>query len=320
MSKVEWGVVCGGEEKGEREEDKMKIITEQKIIGLDFTPGTESPVVLFDSFSKLFNSIIDIDTELVKKVDPLIDINFLLISVKHSSIFTEYLKQIIIPEKDDNVTAYPEEKGNILDYIIFSQGRIIDTLSDANGQIIRNETINEIHEKIVEYSQVTGVNENANYKPPNKLILAGAIDSLGKSTRMLATSDRYYFQDNYGKKEIQKVYTDIDYDEIKREMAKKITEMPIHLKLKIKTAVFLGHSRWKFKLDDNHTIEAKILDEKWLADFHSQIINIGPGDSIEISGILKETFDDFGRSIDTQYIINKVIKVHKSDEQKEFEF
>jgi len=167
---------------------------------------------------------------------------------------------------------------------------------------------------------LTGVKENPNYKPPNKLTIAGAIDSLGKSTTMLAASDKYYFQDTHGKKEIRKVYTDIDYDEIKREMAKKITEMPIHLKLKIKTAVFLGNSRWKFKLDDNHTVDAKILDETWLAKFHAQAIRIGPGDSIEISGILKETFDDFGKCIDTQYIINEVIKVHKPSEQNEFKF
>jgi hypothetical protein len=64
----------------------------------------------------------------------------------------------------------------------------------------------------------------------------------------------------------------------------------------------------------------KILDEKWLAEFHSQIINIGPGDSIEISGLLKETFDDIGKCIDSQYIINEVIKVLKPEEQNEFKF
>jgi len=298
----------------------MKIITEKNTIGLDFVPETESPIVLFNSFSKLFNSIIEINIELIKKVDPLMDVKFLLVSVKTGSIYTDYLKQIIIPEKDDNVTAYSEENGNILDYTKLSQGRIIDTLSDSEGQIIKNETINEIQEKIVEYSHMTGVNENPNYRPPSKLIIAGAIDSLGESTTMLAASDKYYFQDSLGRKELRKVYTDIDYDEIRREMAKEIKEMPIHLILKIKTAVFLGKSRWKFKLDDSHTIEANILDEKWLADFHAQNVNIGPGDSIEISGILKETFDDFGKCIDTQYIINEVIKVHKPSEQSEFKF
>jgi len=298
----------------------MKIITEKSTIGIDFVPETESPLVLFDSLIKMFSSIIDINTELVKKIDPLIEIKFLLVDISHGSIWTNYLKQIIIPEKDDNVTVYPEGKGNIPDYTRFSQGRIIDTLSNANGQLIKNENINEIHDTIVKYSHMTGVNENPNYKPPNKLVLANAIDSLGKSTTILAASDKYYFQDKYEKKEIRKIYTEIDYNEIKREMTKKKVETTIHIKLKIKTADFLGRSRWKFKLDNNNTIEAKILDEDWLERFHAQRENIGPGDSIEISGTVIDSYDDFGNLIYSQYIILKVIKVHKPYEQSKFEY
>ena len=298
----------------------MKIITEEKSIGLDFIPESESPVLLFDSLSKMFSSIIQIDTELIKKVDPLIDVQFLLIEVTHSSIFTKYLRKIIIPEKNDNVTVYPEVHGSIIDYSNQSQGKIIDTLVEVGGQIIRNKEINEIHEMILESSSVTGVNKTPNYPPPNKLVLASAIDLLSNSTTMLGIADNYYFKDFYGKKEIQKIYADIDYDEIKREMAKKITEIPIHVKLKILTAVFLGKSRWKFKLNDKNTVEAKILDERWLANFHAQNVTIGPGDSIEIIGILKEIFDEFGTCIDRQYIINEVVRIHKPEEQNELEF
>ena len=298
----------------------MKIIEEEKIVGLDFVPNSESPVLLFNSLSKMFASIIQIDTEVIKSVDPLIDVQFLLVDVKHSSIFTRYLKKIIIPEKDDNVTVYPDVRGNIMEYSNRSQGKVIDALVEKEGQIIRNEEINEIYEKIIECSSVTGVSENPNFRAPSKLTLADAIKSLSESTTMLSISDKYYFQDNSGKKEIRKIYTDIDYNEIKREMAKKITEMPIHLKLKIKTADFLGRSRWKFKIYDNTTVEAKILDEKWLAKFHAQVITIGPGDSVEILGILKETFDEFGKCIDRQYIINEIVRVVKPVEQNELEF
>jgi len=40
----------------------VKILTERKTVGLVFTPELESPVVLFDSFSKMFNSIIKMCT------------------------------------------------------------------------------------------------------------------------------------------------------------------------------------------------------------------------------------------------------------------
>jgi hypothetical protein len=298
----------------------MKIITETNTVGLDFISGTESPVVLFDSFSKMFTSIININTELIKKVDPLIDVQILLLDIKHGSIFSDYIKKILIPEKEDNVTAYPDVKGDLLDYSEISQNGIIDTLSEAGERIIKNDEIDEIHERIIGFSSITGVNANLNYRPPNKITLANAIDLLGESTKMLAIGDKYYFQNKSEKKEIRKIYTDIDYNELKREMSKKIVEHPIHLRLKIKIADFLGKSRWKFKLENNATIEAKILDKEWLEKFHSRVETIGPGDSIEISGTVTDIFDDFGNRIDSQYTILKVIKVHKPDEQRELEF
>jgi hypothetical protein len=298
----------------------MKVITEVNTIGLDFTPESESPVILFDSFSKMFTSIININTELIKKVDPLIDVQYLLLDIRHGSIFSDIIKKIIIPEEEDNVTVFPEAKGNILDYSNLSQSGIIDSLTEEEGQIVKNNKIDEIQEKILRYSSTTGVNANLNFRPPNKIILANAIDLLSESTTMLAVGDKYYFQGKTGRKEIRKIYTDIDYNELKREMAKKIIETPIHLILKIKIADFLGKSRWKFKLDNNAAIEAKILDEEWLEKFHSKIEIIGPGDSIEISGIATDIYDDLGNRIDSQYTILKVIKVHKPDGQREIEF
>jgi hypothetical protein len=298
----------------------MKIISEVNTIGLDFTPESESPVVLFDSFSKMFTSIININTELIKKVDPLIDVQYLLLDIRHGSIFSDIIKKIIIPEKDDNVTVFPEAKGNILDYSNLSQNGVIDILTEKEGLIIENDNMDEIHEKIVGYSSTTGVNANLNFRPPNKITLANAIDLLSDSTTMLAIGDKYYFQGKTERKEIRKIYTDFDYNELKREMAKKIIETPIHLILKIKIADFLGKSRWKFKLDNNAAIEAKILDEEWLEKFHSKIEIIGPGDSIEISGIVTDTYDDFGNQIDSQYTILKIIRVHKPNEQRKLEF
>jgi hypothetical protein len=298
----------------------MKVITEVNTIGLDFTPESESPVVLFDSFSKMFTSIININTELIKKIDPLIDVQYLLRDIRHGSIFSDIIKKIIIPEKEDNVIVFPEVKGNILDYSNLSQDGIIDSLTENEGQIIKNNKMDEIQEKIVRYSSATGVNANLNFRFPNKITLANAIDLLSEATTMLAVGDKYYFQGKIGRKEIRKIYTDIDYNELKQEMAKKIIETPIHLALKIKIADFLGRSRWKFKLDNNATIEAKILDEEWLEKFHSRIELIGPGDSIEISGTATDIYDDFGNRIDSQYIILKVIKVRKPDVQREIEF
>jgi hypothetical protein len=70
----------------------MRILQEVESIGLDFIPEKENPVVLFESFSKLFNSIISIQTELVKKVDPLISVQFYLLDIHQGSIWSRIIK------------------------------------------------------------------------------------------------------------------------------------------------------------------------------------------------------------------------------------
>jgi translation initiation factor IF-1 len=89
--------------------------------------------------------------------------------------------------------------------------------------------------------------------------------------------------------------------------------------LKVKIADFLGKSRWKFKLADGRTIEAKITDTHWLNMFHLKSAIIGPGDSIEVQGVVKDMYDDNGKLIDSDYTITKVVKIHEAENQREID-
>jgi translation initiation factor IF-1 len=230
-------------------------------------------------------------------------------------------KKFIIPEKNDGFIIPPEGKGDIPHYSNLAQDYILDHITEKRNEIIKNDKIDEINERIIEFSKTTGVNENKYYQSPNKFVIATAIDLLGQSTRMLDVADRYYFERGNEKKEISRIFTDIDYDKIKKEMVKKIEEVPIHQILKIKIADFLGKSRWKFKLVDGKTIDAKIEDKTWLNLFHSKQVKIGSGDSIEIDGVVTITYDAIGNIIDTQYTISKVGLIHEANhEQSELDF
>jgi hypothetical protein len=259
--------------------------------------------------------------ELVKKVDPLISVQFYLLDIHQGSIWSRIIKKFIIPENNDGFIIPPEGKGNIPHYSNLTQDFILDKMIEKKDEIIKNDRIDEINEHIIEFSKTTGVSENKYFQPPNKFVIATAIDLLGQSTRMLDVADRYYFERENKTREISRIFTDIDYDKIKKEMAKKIEEMPIHQILKIKIADFLGKSRWKFKLVDGRTIDAKIEDEIWLELFHSKQVKIGSGDSIEIDGIVTITYDTIGNIIDTQYTILKVGPIHEANyEQNELDF
>lgn len=257
---------------------------------------------------------------MLNKVDPLLDIQFILSDLKYSSIISKYIKKILIPDEEDNITTIPTVEGNIMQYLNASQDSVINTVSNFDGLLIKNDTLNEIVENISKISVETGVSKNVNFRMPNKIIIAKSLEQLEDSTNILDLKDKYHFIRKNEEKTIRKVYLNIDYDQLKNEMTEKIIETPIHIKLKIKIADFLGHSRWKFKLENGKTIDAKILDEVWLNKFHEKKEILGPGDSIEIKGTVKDYYDETGNMIYSDYIINNVIRIHEANYQREINF
>ncbi|UTD13720.1 hypothetical protein HO345_12410 [Treponema denticola] len=298
----------------------MKYIESEEIIKLDFQKESESPDIIFHSLQTMFNSIITLQNELLSKVDPLLDIQFILSDLKYSSIISKYIKKILIPDEEDNITTIPTVEGNIMQYLNASQDSVINTVSNFDGLLIKNDTLNEIVENISKISVETGVSKNVNFRMPNKIIIAKSLEQLADSTNILDLKDKYHFIRKNEEKTIRKVYLNIDYDQLKNEMTEKIIETPIHIKLKIKIADFLGHSRWKFKLENGKTIDAKILDEVWLNKFHEKKEILGPGDSIEIKGTVKDYYDETGNMIYSDYIINNVIRIHEANDQREINF
>jgi hypothetical protein len=51
--------------------------------------------------------------------------------------------------------------------------------------------------------------------------------------------------------------------------------------IKVKKPDYLGKSKWGFKYS-GHLIEAKILDEGWLTQFHNRRVELQPGDSLRV--------------------------------------
>ncbi|GMO32812.1 MAG: hypothetical protein Ta2B_13630 [Termitinemataceae bacterium] len=291
----------------------------KETIGLNFSPEFENPIAVVNSLSKMFESIVSFQTELIKRADPLIDIQFFLSDVRHGSILSDYIRSILIPEASDT-TALPTVKGNLVEYSKLSQDEYMDSISENNGEIIKNDKVHEINNRIIKIAETTGVTESGNYRPPNKLTIASSLELLAESTSLLKIEDAFYFPNNTKTKEIRKVYTNIDYGELKNEMASRVKETDIHKTLTIKTADFLGKSKWKLKLENGKTIEVKILDNTWLEKFHAYSEMIGSGDFIEFDGSLKDIYDEYNNLIDSQYTILKVKGLHHADAKNELEF
>ena len=94
-------------------------------------------------------------------------------------------------------------------------------------------------------------------------------------------------------------------------MTKEIIESTVEKIFKIKKPDYLGKSQWEFKYA-NHRIFAKILDEQWLHDFQSKVIELHPHDSIRAK-VREETLYGFNNEIiHINYEIIKVTEIIRS--------
>ena len=82
----------------------------------------------------------------------------------------------------------------------------------------------------------------------------------------------------------------------------------VQLILKIKKPDYLGDSRWEFR-HQHQTIEARILDEEWLAEFRRGNIPLRPRDALRaiVRTQLHYGFD--GEVIHSRYEVVRVLDV-----------
>lgn len=78
--------------------------------------------------------------------------------------------------------------------------------------------------------------------------------------------------------------------------------------LKVKKPDYLGDTKWGFKYA-GHLIDAKILDDSWLAQFQTRQVSIQPGDSLRV--MLREaiSYGYDSEIVHTHYEVVKVIEI-----------
>lgn len=279
-------------------------------IELKFSPDEDRPDKVFNSFQIMFEALMAIQEDLIKKIDPLLDVNFFLTNVRAASIWSDMTRKTIVVKPNDSVLINPNPVGDVNRYVNQSTDTILANIGQ-NDELVKNESINMIIDQIDKIAKTTDVDKNPNFHPASKVVVANSIIEMEKSTSLLALSDSYSFSRPNGKSiiQIKHVYSDIDLETLRNEDVVKVIESNIDTVLKIKIADFLGNSKWKFKLSTGKSIDAKIEDIDWLESFHNHNTLLGPGDSLHIQGNLKEYVDAVGNVVESEYIILKVLEV-----------
>lgn len=277
-------------------------------IELKYSKDKDNPVKVFDSFKLMFQSIIDSQTELVRKINPTLNVDFLLTDVKSASIWADMTRRTITIEKENGTLLKDETKGDVNEYVNRSTELIIQKMAESKNNPIHSDDVINLTNEINKIAVETKISETPNYKVPNIVLIADALEMATKATKLLSEEDSFEFiRKDKEPISVNKVYTDIDKSKLVSEAKEKIVESEKSMLLKIKIADFLGTTKWKFLTSEGKSIDVKIDDSGWLDNFHnSGKTALVSGDSLNVDGILKETFDKYGTPIDSEYTITKV--------------
>lgn len=293
----------------------MSIIKSYEEIELPFEIDQTNPEDFFDSVKAMLQGLHIIQEESILKANPLLKYNFFLHEVDHGSLKAKILKLIIIPDEANGELPLVESTGNIESYCNKVQETIINKCNSSPQLIVDHSTILDISKEIKNIAEETGVSNGLNYKTPDIFRISDAIENIQKATTKLPKTKSIKINSGKSEQELSKFYTDIDKDKLSTLVENSKDEKPIKMVIRIRKVDFLGSTKWSFDLEDGNKLEANILDEKWLADFHSRKVILCPGDSLKIEGIKSELKDEEGFVFSTKYIITRVVNVIEKQEK-----
>ena len=288
--------------------ESKKIEDSKMSIELKYSKDKENPIKVFESFRLMFESVINTQTELVRKLNPLLNVEFVLTDVKSASMWADLTRKTITVEDDRQSLLKDETKGDVNEYVNRSTEALFQKMAESKNKILHSNDILALAKEINEIAKETKTIESPNYKAPDVLLIADAFENAKKATKLLSNDDSFEFI-RVGKEPISvsKVQTEIDKSALVSETKEKVVERLQSMTLKIKIADFLGTTKWKFLTEEGKSIDVKIDDSGCLDNFHNNGNTfLASGDSLKVDGIIKETFDKFGTLIDSEYTITKV--------------
>jgi len=278
-------------------------------IELKYSQNSEGPARLFRSFESILTAFEIQNTEVIKALDPFLEIHFYIERIQESSIIVWLLKKIMTPDYDE-LLVKPEIGGDVSAYLKLEQESFIESIAGSQTSRIGNRVLDQIEENAIEIAKSTGVAKSANYAPPNKLKVAESIDIFARASQILLPDELYVFPTGSGTTGIGPFRSEIDVKQLRIEMTKREVSTKEKRVMMVKIADLLGKSKWRFKYLEK-TIEARISDSVWLDKFHNKQDIVTPGDSLEAEVEQIDYFDKHNKLIDSEITILEVYDVHE---------
>lgn len=281
-------------------------------IKIDFKRRSENPERVFRSMADLIQSFRSIDIALAKSICADIEPILLLQEIETGSIKTKLAS--LLKAVDDSALSNLEWKKIVGSFLVKSKHFLIEYLE--NKETIETFTqIEEIQNGIVLLAKQTNVLRIPSYAtiPAWKLLVD--IQDISEAIHPLLPEDKAMLITDSESILINPRFK-ISQESIETLLTDRVFTSDIEMILKVKKPDFLGQSMWEMKYG-NKSILVKIIDQKWLSEFHEQRVSVLPGDSLHGLVRHQENIDQHGQLISESFHVLKVREIVKRQDGRQ---
>lgn len=277
-------------------------------IEIDFNKRSLNPENVFRSMLFFIEACKSTSSILVSSINIKIDTDVILSDIQTSSLKTFLADILRIP--DDEAVKSLSLKRIIGAYVNHCRHLLTNALSKEE-KLLQQKEIDDLIDQLYELARSTDATSIPTYAKltPEQLVRLLILFNEGASA--LAEKEEARFVSNEGTSIIhfnQSLFFADLHDLINVDEKTIESEMI----LRIKKPDLLGSSQWEFKYG-NRPIRAKMVDLKWLDEFHNGDILIAAGDSLRARVKYIQSFDSQGNFVDDKYEVIKVINEVKGE-------
>jgi hypothetical protein len=279
-------------------------------IEISYVKGTSNPERIFQTASKLIESLKSLDAVLSQTLDPSLETVLTLEDTERGSLRTW------IGTKLKNVPEDALRSGEVKKlaghYLNEARLKVVEWC-DKHPKQQTIEDVKQLQEEIVQIASNSGISAIPAFKTPDAIQLLTSMEQMSRSQDRLSEQEKVEFIAFEGRSTISK---DFELDATLREslVVAEIIQSTTTMVLKIKRPDLLGEARWEFK-HGNEPISAKIEDLEWLSRHHRRdpTAQVMAGDALKVTVVVAVTYDANRNVIDKNYRITKVIEIVPPD-------
>lgn len=280
-------------------------------IRIEFQPDSGDPARVFAAMSGLIEAIQTLDRDLLSQFGVDLQSELYLEDVAKGSL-RAFFRNLVKDSPDEALKSF--EAKRIIGHFLLKAKYAFLKWAEDHEELESPDQLESLEAELLEAARETEVLRIPAYQSIRRDRLISVLGDINDATRHLEDGDRASYLSTAGNAAIRGNLAVSD-DTIREILTRDVKESESDQTLLVKKPDYIGRSKWSFRYQA-HVIEARILDEDWLGQFHSQQIKLQPGDGLRVR--LREVFyyGNFGEIVSATYEVLAVLDVvHPIGEQ-----